>query len=80
MARFICVNIYAKNPAIYNKRGMDMLLKDKVVIISGVGIGMGQCMAKLAAQEGAKVGLGSRNQGFIDDIVRERLSMTLSST
>ncbi len=48
-----------------------MLLKDKVVIISGVGIGMGQCMAKLAAAEGAKVGLGSRNQEFIDEIVGE---------
>ena len=28
-----------------------MLLKDKVVIISGVGPGMGQSMAKLAASE-----------------------------
>ena len=70
MAWFICVKIYAKIPQNI-KRGMDMLLKDKVVIISGVGIGMGQCMAKLAAQEGAKVGLGSRNQDFINDIVRD---------
>ena len=31
-----------------------MLLKDKVVIISGVGPGMGQSMAKLAAREAPK--------------------------
>ena len=48
-----------------------MLLKDKVVIISGVGIGMGQSMAKIAAAEGAAVGLGSRNQDFINDVAKE---------
>ncbi len=48
-----------------------MLLKDKVVIISGVGPGMGQSMAKIAALEGAKVGLGARNQNFLDDVVKE---------
>ena len=48
-----------------------MLLKDKVIIISGVGPGMGQSMAKIAAAEGAKVGLGSRNQDFIDDVAAE---------
>ncbi len=48
-----------------------MLLKDKVVIISGVGPGMGQSMAKLAAQEGAKVGLGARNQKFLDQVATE---------
>lgn len=48
-----------------------MLLKDKVIIISGVGPGMGQAMAKLAAQEGAKVGLGARNQAFIDGIAKD---------
>ena len=37
-----------------------MLLKDKVIIVSGVGPGMGQAMAKIAAKEGAKVGLGIR--------------------
>jgi len=48
-----------------------MLLKNKVVIISGVGPGMGQSMAKIAAAEGAKVGLGARNQNFIDGVVKE---------
>jgi len=48
-----------------------MLLKDKVVIISGVGPGMGQSMAKIAAAEGAKVGLGARNQDYLDKIAKE---------
>ena len=48
-----------------------MLLKDKVIIISGVGPGMGQNMAKIAAAEGAKVGLGARNQDYLDKIANE---------
>ena len=48
-----------------------MLLKNKVVIISGVGPGMGQAMAKIAAAEGAKVGLGARNQEFLDKVLSE---------
>lgn len=48
-----------------------MLLKNKVIIISGVGPGMGQNMAKIAAREGAKVGLGARNQDFIDAVAKE---------
>jgi len=48
-----------------------MLLKDKVVIISGVGPGMGQAMAKIAAAEGASVGLAARNQDFIDGVAKE---------
>ena len=48
-----------------------MLLKNKVVIISGVGPGMGQSMARIAAQEGAKVGLGARNQDYLDQIAEE---------
>ncbi len=48
-----------------------MLLKDKVIIISGVGPGMGQSLAKIAASEGAKVGLGARNKEFIDKVAAE---------
>ena len=48
-----------------------MLLKDKVVIISGVGPGMGQSMAKIAAREGAKVGLGARNQEYLDQVSKD---------
>lgn len=45
-----------------------MLLKDKVIIVSGVGPGMGQAMAKIASAEGAKVGMGARNQDFLDQV------------
>ena len=48
-----------------------MLLKDKVIIVSGVGPGMGQTLAKIAAAEGAKVGLGARNQKFLDEVAEE---------
>ncbi|NNC38092.1 MAG: SDR family oxidoreductase [Acidimicrobiales bacterium] len=48
-----------------------MLLKDKTIIISGVGPGMGQAMAKIAAQEGANVGLGARNKDFLDEVASE---------
>ena len=48
-----------------------MLLKDKVIIVSGVGPGMGQAMAKIAAKEGAKVGLGARNEEFLNSVHKE---------
>ncbi len=48
-----------------------MLLKDKVIVISGVGPGMGQAMAKIAAAEGAKVGMGARNQEFLDSVTEQ---------
>lgn len=48
-----------------------MLLKDKVIIVSGVGPGMGQALAKIAVAEGAKVGLGARNQKFLDKSLRK---------
>ncbi len=47
-----------------------MLLKDKVVMISGVGVGMGQSMARIAAQEGAKVGLGARNEAYLNEVAQ----------
>ncbi len=48
-----------------------MLLEGKTVIISGVGPGMGQSMAKIAAREGAKVGLGARNKNYLDGVVKD---------
>lgn len=48
-----------------------MLLKDKVVIISGVGPGMGQALARLAAAEGARVGLGARNAAFVESVAAD---------
>ncbi|WP_150291540.1 SDR family oxidoreductase [Sphingobium estronivorans] len=48
-----------------------MLLKDKVVIVSGVGPGMGQALARIAAREGASVVLGARNADFLEQVRRE---------
>jgi len=48
-----------------------MLLKDKVIVVSGVGPGMGQAMAKIAAAEGAKVVMGARNQEFLGEVAKE---------
>ena len=48
-----------------------MLLEGKTVIISGVGPGMGQALAQIAACEGANVGLGARSGDYIDDIARK---------
>ncbi len=48
-----------------------MLLKDKVIIISGVGRGMGCKLAKVAASEGAKVVLAARTSAFLDEVAGE---------
>jgi len=44
---------------------------DKVIVVSGVGPGMGQAMAKIAAAEGAKVVMGARNQEFLGEVAKE---------
>lgn len=51
-----------------------MLLKDKVVIVSGVGPGMGQALARIAASEGASVALAARNHDFIAQVRDEILA------
>ena len=48
-----------------------MILKDKVVIVTGAGPGMGQAMCHGAAAEGAKVVVTARSQERIDAIVAE---------
>jgi len=48
-----------------------MRLKDKVVLISGVGSGMGSAMALLFAQEGARVALVARKVQVIEAIAQE---------
>jgi NAD(P)-dependent dehydrogenase (short-subunit alcohol dehydrogenase family) len=48
-----------------------MILKDKVVIITGAGPGMGQAMCKGAAKEGAKVVVTARSQDAIDALAAE---------
>lgn len=45
-----------------------MLLKDKTIIISGVGPGMGQALARIAANEGARVVLSARNRDFLEEV------------
>ncbi|MDG1506702.1 MAG: oxidoreductase, partial [Luminiphilus sp.] len=40
-------------------------------MISGVGPGLGQTLAKMAAQEGASVVLGARSQDFLDAVAEE---------
>lgn len=46
-----------------------MLLENKVVVVSGVGPGLGQALARLAAEEGACVVLGARNVDFLSAVV-----------
>lgn len=48
-----------------------MILKDKVVIITGAGPGMGQAMCRGAAAEGAKVVVSARSVEAIDAIVAD---------
>jgi len=47
-----------------------MLFKDKVVIIAGYGPGLGHEMAVIAAQEGARVVLGARNEANLEAAAR----------
>ena len=44
-----------------------MLLKDKVVIVSGIGPGLGIELAKLAAKEGAQLAVAARTPSKLDD-------------
>lgn len=53
------------------KKDEAMLLKDKVIVITGVGPGMGQAMARIAAAEGAKVAIGARNGAFLEGVAKE---------
>lgn len=57
-----------------------MILKDKVVIVSGIGPGLGQELAINAGKQGAKVVLAARTQSFLDEVdavVRETGAETL---
>ena len=48
-----------------------MILKDKVVVISGVGPGLGRKLALLCVDEGAKVAIGCRSTGFLSELEAE---------
>lgn len=45
-----------------------MILKDKVVIITGIGPGMGTKMAELAAAEGAKIAICARSEDRLNEV------------
>lgn len=45
-----------------------MLLKDKVVVIAGVGPGLGQALGRIAASEGASVVLAARNGDYLKEV------------
>ena len=51
-----------------------MRLRDKVVLISGVGSGMGSAMALLFAQEGAQIALVARKAQTMEAIAQEILA------
>ena len=48
-----------------------MLLKDKVLIITGVGPGMGRKLAVIGAAEGAKVALAARSKDYVAQVTEE---------
>jgi NAD(P)-dependent dehydrogenase (short-subunit alcohol dehydrogenase family) len=48
-----------------------MLLKDKTIIITGIGPGMGRKLAALAAAEGARVAIAARSPDFLNEVARE---------
>lgn len=48
-----------------------MILKDKVVIVSGIGPGLGQELAINAGQQGAKVVLAARREAFLAQVDAE---------
>jgi NAD(P)-dependent dehydrogenase (short-subunit alcohol dehydrogenase family) len=47
---------------------MEPMLKDKVAIVSGVGPGLGQSIARALARDGAKVALAARNEAFLKEV------------
>jgi NAD(P)-dependent dehydrogenase (short-subunit alcohol dehydrogenase family) len=56
-----------------------MLLKDKVVIVSGIGPGLGVELALLAAQEGAHVSICARTASKLDEAEKEIAALGLGT-
>jgi len=48
-----------------------MILKDKVVIVSGIGPGLGQELAYGAAREGAKIAIAARSNDLLNKLKDE---------
>jgi NAD(P)-dependent dehydrogenase (short-subunit alcohol dehydrogenase family) len=56
-----------------------MLLKDKVVIVSGIGPGMGVKLAVLCAKEGAKLAICARTPAKLDDAEQQISALGLGT-
>jgi NAD(P)-dependent dehydrogenase (short-subunit alcohol dehydrogenase family) len=56
-----------------------MLLKDKVVIVSGIGPGLGVELALRAAEQGAKLAICARTPAKLDDAEREVAALGLGT-
>jgi len=55
---------------------MDLLLKDKVLLVAGASSGLGYSTARIAAGEGARVAIGSRTREDIQNAARTIQSET----
>ena len=56
-----------------------MLLKDKVVIVSGIGPGLGIELALLAASEGARLAICARTASKLDDAEQQVAALGLGT-
>jgi NAD(P)-dependent dehydrogenase (short-subunit alcohol dehydrogenase family) len=56
-----------------------MLLKDKVVIVSGIGPGLGIELALEAAKQGARLAICARTQSKLDDAVKQIAALGLGT-
>jgi hypothetical protein len=52
-------------------RGIDVLLQNKVAVITGIGPGMGRETALLFARNGASLAIGARTEAMLESVARE---------